>query len=541
MRCTLCRDAVAPMYCNVHDCHTHLCKDCVVQHLSDEVDMMSVKQSISTPGCSNHQANQCELHCEQCNIPVCTLCVSSKEHRHHDFVDFVKNYETKQEDIRRDLLELENSIYPRYQNVASSIPIQRVDVRENSKKLAAALKKQGEALHKEVDFLIQSMQFELDERNAQYLAAIDIEEDKNSNQIKEICRVIQNLKNLLETSDVSLVSKYKSRNEELRKMSPKVRISFPSFQPQTIKIEALLEQLRSLFLVPTETEKKSTCNCLHSPGNELSPEEKSLLDVPQLITDIDTDFKYLYNVSCLSDEEIWTRGNANIMKLYNLHGELVQLIRTKSGNWPEDIAVTLGGDLVYTDSYDRSINIVKESQVQPLIILQGWKPDRVCCTSSGDLLVILCSDNDKQTKIVRYSGSTEKQCVQWDDEGQPLFKSGNYIKDLTENRNLDICVADNRAGAVVVVSAAGKLRFRYTGPINSSFYPRGITTDSQGRILTSDYHNRRLHILDQDGNFLRYIDNCGFNYTRGLCVDSRDNLFVADVDTGTLMKIKYCQ
>ena len=217
---------------------------------------MSVKQSISTPGCSNHQANQCELHCEQCNIPVCTLCVSSKEHRHHDFVDFVKNYETKQEDIRRDLLEVENSIYPRYQNVASSIPNQRVDVRENSKKLAAALKKQGEALHKEVDFLIQSMQFELDERNAQYLAAIDIEEDKNSNQIKEICRVIQNLKNLLETSDVSLVSKYKSRNEELRKMPPKVRISFPSFQPQTIKIEALLEQLRSLFLVPTETEKK---------------------------------------------------------------------------------------------------------------------------------------------------------------------------------------------------------------------------------------------------------------------------------------------
>ena len=104
-----------------------------------------------------------------------------------------------------------------------------------------------------------------------------------------------------------------------------------------------------------------------------------------------------------------------------------------------------------------------ESQVQPLIKLQGWKPDRVCCTSSDDLLVILCSDNDKQTKIVRYSGSTEKQCVQWDDEGQPLFKSGNYIKDLTENRNLDICVADHRAGAEVVVSAVGKLRFRYTG------------------------------------------------------------------------------
>ena len=35
---------------------------------------------------------------------------------------------------------------------------------------------------------------------------------------------------------------------------------------------------------------------------------------------------------------------------------------------------------------------------------------------------------------------------------------------LSEKRNLNIYVADNDAGAVVVVNAAGKLRFGYTGP-----------------------------------------------------------------------------
>ena len=57
-----------------------------------------------------------------------------------------------------------------------------------------------------------------------------------------------------------------------------------------------------------------------------------------------------------------------------------------------------------------------------------------------------------------------KTKIQRDDKVKAVYSSGNYSpKYLTENRNLDICVADSDAGAVVVVSVASKLRFRYTG------------------------------------------------------------------------------
>lgn len=84
------------------------------------------------------------------------------------------------------------------------------------------------------------------------------------------------------------------------------------------------------------------------------------------------------------------------------------------------------------------------------------------------------------------------------------------MKNITENRNLDVCVANLAAEAVVVDNQAGKLRFRYTG------------------------HSTKLK-----EEFLRYIDNIVLDYSNGMCIDTLDNLFVAEYSSGDVKVIRY--
>ncbi|XP_034305169.1 B-box type zinc finger protein ncl-1-like [Magallana gigas] len=540
-RCDHCETAIVHSYCDF--CHVNLCKPCVVDHISDGYDKHKIvpfqerRSTLIYPNCGKHPQKNCELQCRECGTFVCSSCMASDQHKGHSFVEVTEVYKTKKDIIEKDTKEYENLISPKYEKIVLDLENQLANLDVGYEKLTTTMSKQGEQWHREIDIVINKMKTEISEIKEKHRDILQ----KHLDEIKQIQSLIKQtllaIKEIKNSTEVSPTIEYSSKIREVSKLPSKGKVTLPTFIPKPIDREKLYRLFGHITPLSAATEE----NVLSL--NQLNTLVRELLDKPELVATIQTGYTKLRCVTYINDDQIWTSGWNNGIKCFNAYGSLQQTIVTKSREAPFDLAVDVGRDLLYSDEAVGRVNKVKNGRTEELIRLQGWMPLNLCVTCTGDLLVTMYNDDETQSKVVRYSGFTEQQTIQFDDNGKPLFSEKCYIKCITENRNHDICVADWAAGAVVVVNQDGKLRWRYTGhpsvTKNKPFEPWGITRDSQSRILTADGNNHCIHILDQNGQFLRNIDNCDLKNPNGLCVDNNDNLYVCEYNKGNVKKIKY--
>eukprot|EP00105_Crassostrea_gigas_P036884 XP_019921032.1 PREDICTED: uncharacterized protein LOC109618198 [Crassostrea gigas] len=543
-RCDLCETAIVHSYCNF--CHVNLCKPCVVDHISDEYDKHKIvrfqdrRSTLIYPKCVMHPHKYCKYQCKNCdNSFICSSCTASEQHKGHIFVEVSHAYKTQKGIVKKDTEELENSISPKYKEIALDLKNQLASLDGGYEKLTTVISKQGKQWHREIDIVINKMKTELSEIKVKHKEILQKHLDEIKQTQSLIDKALLAMKEIKESTEVSPTIEYSSKIKEFSNLPLKITVRMPTFIPKSIDREKLYSLFGQITPLSTATEENT------QSANQPKPLARELMREPVLITEIKTGYNFSRSLACGSEDKIWLSGLSNEIKCFNINGSLHQTNTTKSGNRPRGIAVDVNENILYSDDTSNTVNILNNGQTEELIRLQGWVPTELCVTSTGDLLVSMYSDDKTQSKVVRYLGSTEKQTIQFDGEGKPLYLGTDYSKYITENRNHDICVADSGASAVVVVNQDGKLRWRYTGhpsvTKNKLFEPWGITADSQSRILTADTDNHCVHILDQNGKFLRYINTCNLRYPYGLCVDNNDNLFVSESRNANVKKIKYLQ
>ncbi|XP_061165666.1 E3 ubiquitin-protein ligase Trim36-like [Saccostrea echinata] len=525
--CQLCPNPVE-QHCNF--CHVDLCPSCIAKHMADKSREHEVvgytsrkEETIVLPRCSKHENKRCETYCQDCKIPICIQCVLGL-HRKHEFTDINDILKKQKQQIIADTEELENAMVPKYRNVHPTTTAAEYDkvvaaIEEQEGKICKAVHEAGIQLKDEV-----SKQRDVAVRKSREIQSLNDKAEKKLNE------VIKKNKDILKSNDASVIINYKSRNEDF-KVGPELpRVSYPQLFSGYINEDQILKMYGFL---QTEDEVKKR------PGS------LRMIKYPAVISTIQSPYgstHELWRLQCRGRDKILISGNDKTIKEIDSTGCIIQTIQTNDD--VRVLTINLRQEPVFSSItwVYKEIYIFNNSELRVLYSIPDWLPVGLCYTGNGDLLVSVRSKDRKQSRIVKYSGIAEIQKIQFDCQGKPLFSIGaEIVLLLTENGNGDICVADYAGNAVVVVDSSGRLRFKYEGNLLTKtkftkFTPSKIAADVNTNILISD--NSIVHIIDCDGNFVRYIEHpCN----GGLSIDTDHNLVIGDKNTGKIQIIKYLE
>lgn len=190
--------------------------------------------------------------------------------------------------LKNGLEELKISLIPKYHEIAATIQVQKAELEKHSKRLTTALCKRGEEWHREIDEIINKRKTEINQMQIIYLAALNKQKTEITQSIFLIAQRIVDLKKLLGFNNVYAVSAYKSKNDSFRKLS--------AFSIESQEYDFKMKSTRTA-----------------SPSSDIC--RNPLLNQPKIIKIINTDFEHIFSVTCSTDEQIWTRGDSNIIKL----------------------------------------------------------------------------------------------------------------------------------------------------------------------------------------------------------------------------------
>jgi hypothetical protein len=189
-------------------------------------------------------------------MSVCSYCTTATDrHKGHTFSSLSEIYHKRKADFSKDSKEIENVISPTYEEMVSDLETQIVNLDGIYVKFTNEVTEHGAELHKEVDNAINRMKSEIEEMKTTHLEILKTQLYEIKQVQLEIEQSLITLQTMKESNEVSLTMKYSSKNQEFKKLPPKVRVLLPVFNPNTIDSEQLYKSLGSLIPLSFTTDE----------------------------------------------------------------------------------------------------------------------------------------------------------------------------------------------------------------------------------------------------------------------------------------------
>lgn len=189
VRCSICKEVVA-FLCG--SCNINLCGQCVQTHLNKNKSLKheilpytseSVKPKSEASDCKDHPGKSRHLYCQDCNVPICSLCLTAN-HKRHGAKELSEIFEIlgKTRSIVTDDFKELHRFEREYSMIVEDREMKIKKYTEQSNQEKSSLKTIGQIWHDIIDKAIETIEHELADMVNEDLQILRVEKDKVQNK-----------------------------------------------------------------------------------------------------------------------------------------------------------------------------------------------------------------------------------------------------------------------------------------------------------------------------------------------------------------------
>ncbi|XP_056006798.1 E3 ubiquitin-protein ligase TRIM71-like [Ostrea edulis] len=345
LHCELCEENVVQMHCDT--CLVKLCKTCVGDHISSEecedpkvVRFQSRKSAPVYPTCALHDNKRCEMHCQQCTVPICFICATSEKHAGHRFKNIVDIFDEKKREFEKKIKDLQENIRVKRADQASKMEKRIADLEKEFTTLLDTVSKHGEELKRKIDQIVMEVQSEIESIRKNHVELLTATRTEVQQNLTELDREVSSLKETLDSNDINKVFHFTPKNKIYKNLSDDPVLTMPVFS--TKRIDSV--QLREMFGTLSNIVTKPTAIA-----------KVRLMETPLMVHRIATGYSQLYGVAFLDRIGIWATGDAQQIKLFDVNDKSIKKSIDTKLSGDQLISVTTQGHLLYAERKGKTI------------------------------------------------------------------------------------------------------------------------------------------------------------------------------------------
>lgn len=549
------------MYCS--SCYRPMCEQCRDDHLKSPDNMdhevvlyISRNRKLPVEKCKRHPIKDLDLLCEKCQIPLCSICTTMKNHKGHTFRSLEEFYSENCHNCLEILPSIREHFLPTSKELQTEIQEDAKEIRRIMENIRKEVKADTVYLKNLVDEVMSETLEEVDRGEEKLLEEMKSQEKTVDEYITYLQELGGEIHGYLSASKVTNIIIEHSKKLEIQPIPETTKPVTPTYTAGQYSKEDVSNLLGKLHADQTKPELRSikSLESCTSTSKEVKREYPKASNVQQTQSPSASVIKVreltvpgverLFHVSLDKSDKVWASDNTGNLVQTDLQGNMLQEINT-SRQGVGYHSVTENDDLIYADRENKVIyKKSMDKEVFQFIRTLDWEPISMHSShKNGGIFVGMkktTGASKSDAKVVKYSKyGSYLNSIQRDND-RNLYSEPHYI---TENINGDICTSDSGKKEVVVVNEAGQQKFSYRGQ-RSSFHPYGICTDTLGHIIVCDsyFNNGTIDIIDKDGQFLSHlVSQPGINRPYSVCVDDKNNLYVGYGSTNTMNVYKYLQ